>query len=473
MKTLYLHMGTQKTGTSSLQYFCGQNRAVLQGLGYEYPIVPVTYAFVDKWRNGHFLMGHIFDEQGKRDMGREAQARETGFAVVADAFESYDNVVLSDENLFDYSMREPGMHWDELLEHTRKWGCEVKAIVYLRRQDQLVLSRYNQKVKMGDSHGGKLTWSRWVERLPGLELDYLAVLERISSHIGKQNVDVHVYDRAQLERDGGNLYTDFLGCLGLRMEQGFKEPEADKNARSLTPNILAIKRAVNSSPYFTRGQGSFRRAAEACSSLPAGAPRMSLFSPEEARAFMLRYEEGNNRIAAEYLHREGPLFSTDVAEAETWSVDNPWMHDDLVRFFQQVNAFQAAGARKNAKAGRGVPAAGEPLDTTTWLAYVEELPVAKLGVYGYAARCLGDLFIFRSRCIKQGVAINELDDTSIAYLVDLLLAHARKLEALEGEVTQVNDALKQQRATLSSKVSRVFADPASGVRYVCRKVRGR
>ena len=472
MKTLYLHMGTQKTGTSSLQYFCSLNRAVLQGLGFEYPMVPVAYSYASIHRNGHFLIGTLYDEQGERDAQRETQARETGFATVADAFRSYDNVVLSDESLFDRSVHEPEMHWDELLEHVQEWGCEVKAIVYLRRQDQFALSRYNQKVKMGDSRGGKLEWSRWVESLPGLELDYFAVLERISGYIGKQNVIVRVYDRAQLERDGGNLYADFLGCLGLRMEQGFEVPEADQNACSLTLNMLAIKRAVNSSPYFMRGQGSFRRAAEACSSLPADAPRMSLFSPEEARAFMLRYEEGNNRIAAEYLHRDGPLFSMEVAETEKWSVDNPGMHDDLVRFFQQVNVFQVAGARKRVEAGEDAPVADESLDTAAWLAYLQELSVAKIGVYGYTSRCLGDLFIFRSRCIKQGVVIDELDDETIAYLVDLLLAHARKLETLEGEVKQANAALRQQRSTLSSKVRRVLADPSSLVRYVRRKVRG-
>ena len=33
MKTLYLHIGTPKTGTSALQYFCAGNRKILEEKG--------------------------------------------------------------------------------------------------------------------------------------------------------------------------------------------------------------------------------------------------------------------------------------------------------------------------------------------------------------------------------------------------------------------------------------------------------
>ena len=483
MKTLYLHIGQQKTGTSAIQRFCVKNRGVFEGLGFEYPKMPFKYPFILRARNGHFLVGTYKDAAGKHDAALEAQWRAKGFEVLAQAFGRCDNVILSEERLWDYSGKSPDLFWGELVAHAQQHGYEVKVIVYLRRQDQLALSWYNQMVKQGSTGTGDIPWERWIANPPNIQLDFYRVLERISGRIGKQNVNVRVYDRAELERDGGNLYTDFLGCLGLRMEQGFEVPEEDKNSYSLTPNLLAIKCAVNASPHFTRGSGGFRRAAEACSSQPSDAPRTSLFSPEEARAFLARYEEGNDRIAAVYLHREGPLFSTAVAEVQKWSIDNPWMRDDLVGFFQQVNAWQAAQVRKRAKAGEDAPAAGEPIDTTAWLAYLEDLPVAELGVYGYVSRCLGDLFIFRQSCTDQGVAINELDDATIAYLVDMLLTHARELEALEGKKDMLQssvdaasaelDALKlQQRNSLAGKVRRAIADPSSAVRYMRRKVRG-
>ena len=38
MKTLILHIGTPKTGTTSIQNFCGLNRERLDELGIHYPL---------------------------------------------------------------------------------------------------------------------------------------------------------------------------------------------------------------------------------------------------------------------------------------------------------------------------------------------------------------------------------------------------------------------------------------------------
>lgn len=38
MKTLYLHIGTPKTGTSAIQIFCKDNQETLKKQGYYYPI---------------------------------------------------------------------------------------------------------------------------------------------------------------------------------------------------------------------------------------------------------------------------------------------------------------------------------------------------------------------------------------------------------------------------------------------------
>ena len=66
MKTLYLHIGMPKTGTTSIQTFCELNRELLKEMGYWYPESIHKYKNVSIRRNGHFLVGQCKDSEGKR-----------------------------------------------------------------------------------------------------------------------------------------------------------------------------------------------------------------------------------------------------------------------------------------------------------------------------------------------------------------------------------------------------------------------
>ncbi len=63
MKTLYIHVGTSKTGSTALQTFCAENRVNLEKNGFCYPAFPVKYDYVGKARNGHFLFAENIDDK--------------------------------------------------------------------------------------------------------------------------------------------------------------------------------------------------------------------------------------------------------------------------------------------------------------------------------------------------------------------------------------------------------------------------
>ena len=67
MKTLYLHIGTPKTATSSIQKFLAQNREVLESEGYVFPKSLHRYLNVNSRRNGHFLVQKVEKREGGRD----------------------------------------------------------------------------------------------------------------------------------------------------------------------------------------------------------------------------------------------------------------------------------------------------------------------------------------------------------------------------------------------------------------------
>ena len=73
MKTLYLHICTPKTATSSIQKFLAQNREVLESEGYVFPKSLHRYLNVNSRRNGHFLVRKVEKAEGGRDHELEKQ----------------------------------------------------------------------------------------------------------------------------------------------------------------------------------------------------------------------------------------------------------------------------------------------------------------------------------------------------------------------------------------------------------------
>ena len=65
MRTLYVHIGTPKTATTSIQMFCVENQKVLNKQSYSYPLLDFVYPHVAHRRNGHFLVGWVYKPGGR------------------------------------------------------------------------------------------------------------------------------------------------------------------------------------------------------------------------------------------------------------------------------------------------------------------------------------------------------------------------------------------------------------------------
>ena len=55
-----------------------------------------------------------------------------------------------------------------------------------------------------------------------------------------------------------------------------------------------------------------------------------------------RVRPGNDAIARDFLHRDGPLFDETLSPARRWSADNPDMARDVEGYFLEVNSLQTA-----------------------------------------------------------------------------------------------------------------------------------
>lgn len=56
MKTLYIHIGCPKTATTSIQYFCNENKENLAKHGVYFPAFEQILPDINPFRNAHFLI---------------------------------------------------------------------------------------------------------------------------------------------------------------------------------------------------------------------------------------------------------------------------------------------------------------------------------------------------------------------------------------------------------------------------------
>ncbi len=322
MSTVYLHLGMPKTGTTALQRFFAENQKTLNERGFAYPIMPFSFDTIAKVRNGHFLIRW----KKKQDYPEWEQ----GFSIVKQAAEEYDNILLSDEQLWS-TQRRKGF-WKSLKHGFSEIGADIKVIIYLRRQDEQVESHWNQKVKEPKNHM-KETFSEYLEK--GMH-DYMPFhydegLNRIAKRIGKENLIVRVYEKQQFV--GGSIFADFLSSIGLSLDSSFTLPEYTANVR-LPGNAVEIKRMINSLypedvPDFYYDAISEAYGMNRMKDVPV--KKTSMFSPEQRAGFMKEYEEGNAYVAREYLGRkDGILFYGDY-NTEQWKLDERQMLLDVIR----------------------------------------------------------------------------------------------------------------------------------------------
>lgn len=331
MTTVYLHIGTMKTGTSALQRFLYENREYLQEQGYVYPDMRLDLPADYRFRNGHFLV-YSFDRKVQVD---EQKFLEDAFGQIGELAKKFDHIILSDEVIWHRSFKKTGF-WQKLSEDFRKIDCEIKIILYLRRQDELVESLYNQAVK-----SSQMLNKDFYDYLNGKTVDYFGLhyydrIEEIEKWIGRENITIRIYDKEILKENETFIFYDFLKAIGLTFDEHYKTEQAVRNPR-LQGNYLELKRIVNSLPEYRKaGNFMLRPMCAANVAGEAGEKKQLLreenfFTPKERKAFLGRFEAGNRKLAEEYLGKEnGKLFREPQDKQTMWQRGEDCLYRDIM-----------------------------------------------------------------------------------------------------------------------------------------------
>ncbi len=339
MATVYICIGTPKTGTTVLQTFLRENEEELARQGYCYPLLELGIMPYYDDRNGQFLVYESPCKEGRAK--REEKVRNMAYMQLQDYAEKYQNIILSEEQIW-YRSRYDKHFWQNVQDRFQKIGCEVKVVVYLRRQDLLIQSLWNQSIKMFRKN--KMTFKDCMEKnyFGYHPLDYYESLKYIEEFLGKENIIVRPYERGRFEGEEHTLFSDFFQSVGLVMTDGFHKTISMNYG--LEGNFIEIKRWINSMPGYSQIRDFLSRpvlnASMHFTELGEN-EKPNMFSYEEQKAFLARFEESNQKVAQEYLGRkEEPLFYDDVREAPEWTFREDRMFRDIIAVMTEALSAQ-------------------------------------------------------------------------------------------------------------------------------------
>jgi hypothetical protein len=306
MRRAIIHIGTTKTGTTSIQRVLGLHRDQLLAQGACYPVSPGALEHVKL----HGWMAQRRRSARKRGpvAAVTPQARELDEFPAAFAREmeglpaSIDRVMLSEERL---STLRTGEEIGALKDFLAPFFDSFQIVVYLRSQDSYLASRYSELLRMGKFEGpDNVVATR--ERL--WHYDYHALIGRWAEVFGADAITPRLYGRGPGK--SFDSVDDFLTLCGLTVDLSKDSPARKRNESiSFAGQELMLRVAE----LIRRETGEEKISPslwfEISAAVSIGLPGKGwLPTRDEAAAFMKRFEAGNEAIRARYFPERTILF---------------------------------------------------------------------------------------------------------------------------------------------------------------------
>jgi hypothetical protein len=187
MPKAILHVGTMKTGTTSIQAALADNKDVLADHGYNYLGPPM----------------------------RHSSMLEPALEAIPDPTR---NLIISDEGMwhFNNSRRSDTVKLAKILGA----AYDVTVLIYLRRPDSFLNSWFQQGLKSGT---GTLTMTNFLaSSFVRAGMEFEKTIARFEALFGPNSIKLRAYEKSQLV--DGDAVHDFLDTIGLPVDK-FDLPE--------------------------------------------------------------------------------------------------------------------------------------------------------------------------------------------------------------------------------------------------------
>jgi hypothetical protein len=292
---LLLHIGSHKTGSTSIQHFCTLNSGLLKSLGYLYPENNDSAYF------SNFLAAQLAKGQGsltEQHLKRaHEQARQEKCHTVIISAESFYGMTWFFLD-FQGKLRE-GDYWQSearLIEELYKY-CgefdEIEIACYLRPQDEYAVSLYNQSVK--DIFGISDSFEEWVEIAKSI-FDYESHIRLWEKVFGANSISLRNYSTCKQD-----LIRDFCDkFLNSECFDKADKKEFRSNLR-LSRDVLEFRRIFNrTKPDRSLAYVGARCFREITPKFP-DKPGYQVYAPYVFRKNIFSsFVEGNRRLAERY-----------------------------------------------------------------------------------------------------------------------------------------------------------------------------
>lgn len=327
-----LHIGTEKTGSTAIQNYLAANKELFLSNG----IAPLgEFILKDTFNNLALTLAakeNAGDDIGqyRRDSFQEfrCRVRQEIISVTEDLARSDGSTVIcSSEHLSSRLIEREDV---ESLRELFPANCSFGVVVYLRRQDQLLLGMQAEGIKAGAS---SLRVPRADELDPGRPygiryFDYEKLLEPWEYVFGRDAITVRVYDTNDLQF--GDVISDFVATIGLSASMIAGGRESDEPNSRLSPESLWFLAQIN--PHI-----SANARARICNLLVRDDPfpRGSLLRLSELAEFYGNFADSNARVAMKYLGRK-TLFDEGKMELREYTSPRTMPNDEFIRLVAHV-----------------------------------------------------------------------------------------------------------------------------------------
>ena len=285
MKTICIHIGRGKTGTTSIQRYLSQKRSELldQGVHYLYSDDAGRGAGHQQFAKSFITTPPAYMVPALNPQGIRQQVFDEICASTSEV------ILLSSENLPMADLSQLHRFFAEL-----PAAFDIKIILFARSQDELAESEYNQLVKLKQETSSFAAYANG--KLD--DCDFFALASRWESCFGVGSVLCQVYDGAR--NDVVGQFLSMVPQVNVDLLSGSEAPGRLNENSSLSLKALTAIRLLNGFELADRDT-VYAEIASGCSGgdLPA-----LFFDSETARTFRSRFADSNRAFTKRFLGYE-------------------------------------------------------------------------------------------------------------------------------------------------------------------------